>query len=104
MLLELELELHKLMKASGTYNFLGLKIPLQSQLNVDQWEKQLEGYWDTQLLELIKYGFPMDFNRQSPLRWEDKNHNSALQFPQDVEAYLKEEIQFGAIWCNLLNG
>ena len=89
--------LHKLMKASGTYNFLGLKIPLQSQLNVDQWEKQLEGYWDTQLLELIKYGFPMDFNRQSPLRWEDKNHNSALQFPQDVEAYLKEEIQFGAI-------
>ena len=89
--------LHKLMKASGTYNFWGLKIPVQSQLNVDQWEKQLEGYWDTQLLELIKYGFPMDFNRQSPLRWEGKNHNSALQFPQDVEAYLKEEIQFGAI-------
>ena len=90
-------ELHKLIKASGTYNFLGLKIPLHSQLNVDQWEKQLEGYWDNQLLDLIKYGFPMDFNRQSPLRWEGKNHNSALQFPQDVEAYLKEEIQFGAI-------
>ena len=89
--------LHKLIKASGTYNFLGLKIPVHSQLNVDQWEKQLEGYWDIQLLDLIKYGFPMDLNRQSPLRWEGKNHNSALQFPQDVEAYLKEEIQFGAI-------
>ena len=89
--------LHKLVKASGTYNFLGLKIPVKSQLNVDQWEKHLQGYWDTQLLQLIKYGFPMDFNRQSPLRWEDKNHNSALQFPQDVDAYLKEEIQFGAI-------
>ena len=89
--------LHKLIKASGTYNFLGLKIPIHSQLNVDQWVQKLEGYWDTQLLELIKYGFPMDFNRQSPLRWEDKNHSSALQFPHDVEAYLKEEIQFGAI-------
>ena len=89
--------LHKLIKASGTYNFLGLKIPVHSQLNVDQWVQKLEGYWDTQLLELIKYGFPMDFNRQSPLRWEDKNHSSALQFPHDVEAYLKEEIQFGAI-------
>ena len=89
--------LHKLIKASGTYNFLGLKIPVHSQLNVHQWVQKLEGYWDTQLLELIKYGFPMDFNRQSPLRWEDKNHSSALQFPHDVEAYLKEEIQFGAI-------
>ena len=89
--------LHRLVKASGTYNFLGVKIPVRSQLNVDHWEKHLQGYWDTQLLQLIKYGFPMDFNRQSPLRWEDKNHNSALQFPQDVDAYLKEEIQFGAI-------
>ena len=87
-------ELHKLVKASGTYNFLGLKIPVQSQLNVRQWERNLEGYWDTQLLQLIRYGFLIAFNRQSPLRWEDKNHNSALQFPQDVEAYLKEDVEF----------
>ena len=91
------IELHKLVKASGTYNFWGLKIPVQSQLNVQQWETNLEGYWDTQLLELIRYGFPIDFNRQSPLRWVDKNHNSALQFPQDVDTYLSEEVEFGAI-------
>ena len=86
-----------LTRLSGTYNFWGLKIPVQSQLNVQQWEKNLAGYWDTQLVELIRYGFPIDFNRQSPLRWEDKNHNSALQFPQDVDAYLSEEVEFGAI-------
>ena len=90
-------ELHKLVKARGMYNFLGLRIPVRSQLNVKQWEEKLEGYWDTQLIELIRYGFPMDFNRQSPLRWEDKNHNSALQFPQHVDAYLTEEVEFGAI-------
>ena len=70
-------------KSSGTYNFLGLKIPVQSQLNVAQWENNLEVYWDTQLVELIRYGFPIDINRCSPLRWEDKNHNSALQFPRE---------------------
>ena len=85
-------ELHKLVKNSGTYNFLGLKIPLQGQMNVQQWENKLVGYWDMQLLELIRYGFPIDFNRQSPLRWEDKNHNS-----QDVDAYLSEELEFSAI-------
>ena len=33
------------------------------------------------------------------LNWEnDKNHISALAFPQDIDAYLKEEISHGAIF------
>ena len=43
------------------------------------------------------YGFPLDFNRLSPLRWEDKNHNSALQFREQVDVYLQDEIKHGAI-------
>ena len=91
------IELHKMIKNSGTYNFLGLRIPVESQLNVEVWRIRLQHYWDTQLLDLIRFGFPLDFNRQSILRWEDKNHTSALQFPQDVDAYLEEEVKFKAI-------
>ena len=47
-------------------------------------------------MQLITYGFPIDFNRD-PLHWEDKNHNLALQFPEHVIAYLQEEIKHGAI-------
>ena len=90
-------DLHRIIKQSGTYNFLGMRIPLRTQLNVKEWESNLVDYWDTQLVQLIKFGFPLDFNRDSPLRWEDKNHNSALQFPEHVDAYLKEEISHGAI-------
>ena len=91
------IELHKIIKNSGTYNYLGCRIPVRSQLKVDNWVQELQGYWDTQLLEFLKYGFPLDFNRDSKLRSEGKNHKSALQFPMDVDAYLQEETQFKAI-------
>ena len=90
-------ELHKLIKASGTYNFLGCRVPVKSQLHVEQWERELKDYWDVQLCDFLKFGFPLDFNRNSKLRWEDKNHNSAIQFPDDVDAYLQEELKYQAI-------
>ena len=50
-----------------------------------------------QLCEFLKFSFPLDFNRNSKLRWENKNHNSAIQFPGDVDAYLQEELKYQAI-------
>ena len=43
------------------------------------------------------FGFPLDFNRTSPLRWEGQNHKSAMDHPKDIEAYLAEEKSFNAI-------
>ena len=80
------------------FNFLSTKIQLDSQFNADTREKLLENYWDRQLPYLIRYGFPLDFDRNSKLGKNDKNHTSALTFPQDIEAYLKEEISYGAIF------
>ena len=91
------IELHKIIKNSGKYNYLGCRIPIKSQLKVDVWAQELEGYWDTQLLDFLTYGFPLDFNRDSKLRYEGKNHNSALQFPMDVDVYLQEETKFKTI-------
>ena len=47
---------------------------------------------------LIRYGFPLDFDRNSKLGKHEKNHTSARAFPQDIDAYLKEEISHGAIF------
>ena len=90
-------DLHNLVKGSGTYNFLGCRIPIKLQLHVDEWECELQDYWDVQLCEFLKFGFPLDFNRNSKLRWENKNKNSATQFLADVDAYLEEELKYQAI-------
>ena len=91
------LNLHKIIKKSGTHNFLGPQIQIKSQLNPDAWDHLLKDYWDKQLPYLIRYGFPLDFDRSTPLKQEGDNHNSAKQYPQDIQTYLEQEIKFGAI-------
>ena len=57
------------------------QIQVKSQLNPDIWERFLDGYWDKQLLYLIRYGFPLDFVRTSKLGKNMENHKLALMFP-----------------------
>ena len=58
----------------------------------------LQSYWDNQLVDLIQFGFPLDFNRNIDLQSTDVNHTSALTYPDHVSKYILEEIQYGAIW------
>ena len=55
--------LHELLRQNGRHNYNGLQIPLHSQLNFEKWKSYLQDYWDWQLPLLIKYGFPLDYNR-----------------------------------------
>ena len=90
-------DVHKKVKQSGLPNFMAARIPIKSQLNIDKWKEALVGYWDQQLLQLIEYGFPLDFNRACKLCHEGVNHKSAIQFPSDIDAYISEETHHGAI-------
>ena len=62
-----------------------------------QWERHLANYLDKQLLELIKFGFPLDFNRSCALGEYTGNHASAHEYPADIEAYISEELSYGAL-------
>ena len=91
------IDAHYVIRHRGKPNFWGARIPVTSQLNVDKWEELLQGYWDQQLLQLLRFGFPLDFNRSCPLQYEQGNHTSAIQFPLDVDAYIEEECGYGAL-------
>ena len=88
---------HKIVKQYNKPNYLGARLKVDSQLNLDEWKKELVGYWDSQLIDLLCFGFPLDFNWGSPLQWEGSNHKSAIEYPGDINAYLIEELQFKAI-------
>ena len=96
-------EAHKQIKHSGLPNFMHCSIRLKSQLCIDEWQTVLKGYWETQLIDLLRFGFPLDFDRNSTLTCDNKNHSSATDFSLDVEAYLKEETNFGAILGPFVN-
>ena len=83
---------HAEVAKTGTYNFMKAQIPVHSQLNVKNWEKHLQEYWDRQLILLIKYGFPLDVDPSITLKHEINNHQSAVDFPKDIRVYLDEEV------------
>ena len=89
--------LHNIISEANQYNFLQSQINIRSQLNPDMWDHYLYDYWDRQLLLLIRFGFPLDYIREGSLKSQDINHTSALEFPDDVSAYLQEEIKHKAI-------
>ena len=91
------IEAHKMVARYNKPNYLGARIRVDTQLNLEEWYDQLKGYWDQQLLDFLTFGFPLDFNRNSPLAWEGDNHKSAIDHPEDIEAYLQEEMDFKAI-------
>ena len=91
------LQAHRLIRQSGVPNFLGLRIPVKTQLNIPAWRFHLRDYFDQQLLDLIEFGFPLDFDRSSPLSSSDDNHTSAIKYPSHVQEYLLEELNHNVI-------
>ena len=88
---------HKVGASFKKPNHLGARVKVDTQLNLQEWYDQLQDYWDQQLLDFLTFGFTLDFNRSSPFHWEWGNHKSALDHPDDIDAYLQEEIGFKAI-------
>ena len=91
------IKLHEEVKKYNLPNYLGARIPIRSQMNIGIWKTLLKDYWDQQLLQCLEFGFPLGFNRMCPLKHDKENHKSALEFPEDVGKYIKEEKSFGAI-------
>ena len=89
--------LHAVITSSGYYNFMNEQINIPSQLNPDIWDQQLVDYWDKQLPLLIKFGFPLDFDRNGVLVSHHDNHSSVKLFLEDLDAYLEEEIKHKAV-------
>ena len=94
---------HTLIRQSGVPNFWGMRIPVQTNLHVSNWRKHLAGYFDQQLPDLIQYGFPLDFDRNTQLRSTFQNHASAVEYSSHVMQYIQEKFEHGAIMGPLMS-
>ena len=89
--------MHDIVRAMNEPNYMEARLPVESQLKVDFWKTHLKDYCDKQLLQLLEFGFPLDFNRNCPLSHEPGNHKSAIEFPRDVDAYIAEELKYDGL-------
>ena len=89
--------IYEVVKSTNKPNFMQARFQVDSQLNVEAWRKYLDSYWDRQLIHLIQFGFPLDYNRSCELIHEQGNHKSATEFPNDVNAYIEEVKKYNAL-------
>ena len=64
---------------------MGEQLTHKSQLNPDAWDAHLQDYWDKRLPLLVRFGFPLDYNRGGVLRSQEENHTAAKSFPEDIK-------------------
>ena len=72
------------------------QITVKSQLNPDVWESLLADYWDNQLCSLIRFGFPLNFQRDNPLKSHFDNHTSAKMYPRCGSLFIRRNM----IWSD----
>ena len=91
------LALHRTVRDSNCSNYMGIRIPVSSKLNIKNWRYHLADYWDQQLVDLLEFGFPLDFDRNFELQSTEENHASGRDNIYDIQCYIQEELKHGAM-------
>lgn len=85
-------------RRSGVPNMDGKKIPVDSELVPEAWDKMLVRYFDhDEILSGVKYGWDLSFPSEPLPKDATRNHPSALKHEGDIDKYVEKELQFGAL-------
>lgn len=90
-------KLYSAIKQWNLPNFLGARITLQSDLNLNAWEEQLKEYHDREICYFFRYGWPIGYLATHPPPSVDDNHPSANLFTTHVSDFIKTELKFKAL-------
>ena len=71
--------------------------PDSSVLKIQNWKYYLADYWDKQLVDLLEFGFPLDFDRTFELQSTEEKHAPGRDHAYDIECYIQEELKQGAM-------
>ena len=93
-------ELFERVSASGLPNFQGcrIRVPVSRSLNIDLWRKKLGSYEDNIVCDFLEFGFPLDFDRKSQLKYDvQRNHKGAQDFPEVIKI---ENAKICVLWVH----
>ena len=89
---------HKIVVDSGESNYKSARILVKTDLNLKLWAEILTEYHDPQLLDYLRYGFPLCVNYDTFQHVSSTvNHLSATCFPDDVNIYFSTELAHNSI-------
>ena len=87
------INLHKMVRDSGTYNFAGARIELpHSKLNIPLFHQYLKEYDDREICQFLQFGFPLGLAEEIFLEPSLKNHKSSYCFYTYIDKFLHKEV------------
>ena len=90
--------LSKQVRQGGYPNRWGAKIPIETHWNIELLEALLTDYHDKDLIEWMRYGWPVGRLPTLPdPQITFKNHKSATDYPEALDKYIQKEDSYNAI-------
>ena len=90
-------DIYRAVTAVSGHNFRAARVPVPSGLCIAAWERHLEGYHDRGLVDFLAYGWPVCCEGEAMLTPTFHNHPSADGFQEDVDFYIRTEMEHGAL-------
>ena len=94
------IRVHLAVKESGKFNFEGVKIPIPTAIRFDRMEAALGSEAtskERRVLNLLKYGMPINCDPKFGVSKKQKNHFSAISHKVAIEEYLHTSVSSQAL-------
>ena len=91
---------HNMVRESGRYNFEGCKIPVPSAIRHDRIREALGDNAttsDLRILDLLKFGMPINCDTSFGVKKPQNNHFSAISFKEDMGEFFRTGVQSDAL-------
>lgn len=88
---------NQLIRKSGKPNAHGLRIQIKSKWNFQALESLLQDYEDKEIIEYLKYGWPIGHDGRSTNTSIPKNQKGALEHPEALRTYIEKEKKHNAV-------
>lgn len=89
--------IYEAIKTTNQPNYLGARIHVDSGLNINQWRLALANYHDQDLCDLLDFGWPVGYLKDSPPTTVKDNHPSANNCSAHIQDFIDKESSFNAI-------
>ena len=94
------LRIYDVVRDTALPNFMSARIPIPSALNIPAWRELIQeiNYPDHLISDFLEFGFPLDYQGDFYTNSEEvSNHQSALQFPDAISAFVETELTAKAV-------
>ena len=88
---------NRIVRESGKFNFQGERIPVNSEWNLDLMETWLQNYEDKNLIDYLRFGWPLNVVNTEIDEEIPRNQKGARSNPEQVREYLRKELAAGSI-------